>query len=168
MKNIKQENQEKLEQTGDVASISAEVLDHMMNPKNYGVMEDNDGVGMGADTKTGEFAMVYIKLNGEILENISFGCNACQDTVVAGSLFTEMVKGDTLDNAVKALMLMDEKLYTAPKKQQACSRMVLQAFRAAIINKENRVNGMDEDLFTINLKESCEGINQEGDIENGN
>ena len=162
MKNIKQENQEQLEQTGEVASISAEVLDHMMNPRNYGVMEDNDGVGMGADTKTAEFAMVYIKLHGEILEDITFGCNACQDTVVAGSLFTEMVKGDTLDNAVKALMLMDEKLYTAPKKQQACSRMVLQAFRAAIINKENRVNGMKEDMFTINLKESCEGVNQDG------
>ena len=125
-------------------------------------MKDHDGLGMGADTKTGEFAMVYIKLNDEILENITFGCNACQDTVVAGSLFTEMVKGDTLDNAVKALMLMDEKLDTAPKKQQACSRMVLQAFRAAIINKENRVNGMDEEMFTINLKESCEGVNLDG------
>ncbi len=163
MKNKKQENQDKLEQSGNVAEISAEVLDHMMNPRNYGVMEDNDGVGMGADTKTGEFAMVYIKLNGDILEDITFGCNACQDTVVAGSLFTEMVKGDTLDNAIKALKLMDEKLYFAPKKQQACSRMVLQSFRAAIINKENRANGMKEDMFTNNLKESCEGVNQDGD-----
>ena len=163
MKNRKQENQNKLEETGSVAEISAEVLEHMMNPKNYGVMEDNDGVGMGADTKTGEFAMVYIKLNGDILENITFGCNACQDTVVAGSLFTEMVKGDTLDNSIKALKLMDEKLYAAPKKQQACSRMVLQAFRAAIINKENRANGIKEDMFTNNLAESCEGVNQDGD-----
>jgi nitrogen fixation NifU-like protein len=154
------ENQEKLEQEGTVAQITNEVLDHMMNPKNYGVMENHDGVGMGADKKTGEFAMVYIKLNDKLLEDISFGCNACQDTVVAGSLFTEMVKGDTLDNAIKALILMDEKLEVASKKQQACSRMVLQAFRASIINKENRENGMKEDLFTIDLKESCEGMEQ--------
>ena len=162
MNNITKENQEKLEQDGTVAQISAEVLDHMMKPRNYGVMKDHDGLGMGADKKTGEFAMVYIKLNAEILENITFGCNACQDTVVAGSLFTEMVKGDTLDNSIKALMLMDEKLEVASKKQQACSRMVLHAFRAAVINKENRVKGMDEDMFTIDLKESCEGVNQEG------
>lgn len=159
MKNTKKENQEELEKTGRVAEISAEILDHMMNPKNYGVMKDPNGVGMGADKKTGEFAMVYIKLNGEILENITFGCNACQDTVVAGSLFTEMVKGDTLDNAVKALILMEEQLSSVSNKQQACSGMVLQAFRAAIINKENRVNGMKEDMFTIDLKESCEGVN---------
>ena len=164
MNNITKENQDKLEQEGTVAQISAEVLDHMMKPRNYGVMEGHDGLGMGADKKTGEFAMVYIKLNGDILENITFGCNACQDTVVAGSLFTEMVKGDTLDNSIKALMLMDEKLEVASKKQQACSRMVLHAFRASVINKENRVNGMDEDMFTIDLKESCEGVNQEGDV----
>jgi nitrogen fixation NifU-like protein len=162
MKNNTKENQEELTQSGDVAKITAEVLDHMMNPKNYGVMENHDGLGMGADKKTGEFAMVYIKLNGDTLEDITFGCNACQDTVVAGSLFTEMVKGDTLDNAVQALRLMEEKLLIASKKQQACSKMVLQAFRASIINKENRVNGMDEDMFTIDLKDSCEGINLNG------
>ncbi len=162
MKKTTKENQEELEKAGRVAEISSEVLDHMMNPKNYGVMKDHDGVGMGADKKTGEFAMVYIKLNGEVLEDITFGCNACQDTVVAGSLFTEMVKGDTLDNAVQALRLMEEQLSTVSKKQQACSGMVLQAFRASIINKENRVNGMKEDMFTIDLKESCEGVNLNG------
>ena len=155
-------NQDKLEETGTVAEISAEVLEHMMNPKNYGVMKNYDGLGMGSDEKTGEFAMVYIKLNNDILENITFGCNACQDTVVAGSLFTEMVKGDTLDNAIKALMLMDERLAVASKKQQACSRMILQAFRASIINKENRENKIDEEMFKINLKDSCEGENIDG------
>jgi nitrogen fixation NifU-like protein len=121
MKKSIKENQEELEKSGKVAEISAEVLDHMMNPKNYGVMKDYDGLGMGADKKTGEFAMVYIKLDGEKLKNITFGCNACQDTVVAGSLFTEMVKGDTLDNAVQALRLMEEQLSFVSKKQQACS-----------------------------------------------
>jgi len=159
MKNQIKKNQEELAENPDIGRISAEVLEHMMHPKNYGVMEDNDGIGMGVDQKTGEFAMVYIKLNDEILENITFGCNACQDTVVAGSLFTEMVKGDTLDNSVKALILMEEKLIDAPKKQKACSSMLLQAFRAAIINKENRVNGMEEEMFTIDMVDSCEGVN---------
>lgn len=144
-----------------MGKISAEVLEHMMNPKNYGKMEDAHGIGMGADTKTGEFAMVYIKVEDEILSNITFGCNACQDTVIAGSLFTEMVKGDTLENAIKALKLMDEKITAAPKKQQACSGMVLDAFRAALRNRENKIAGNDEDMHTINIKESCEGVNLE-------
>ena len=150
---------EQLEQDPEIARVSAEVLEHMMNPKNYGKMENADGIGMGVDKKTGEFAMVYIKVDDEILSNITFGCNACQDTVVAGSLFTEMVKGDTLENAITALKLMTEKILMAPKRQQACSNMVLTAFRAAIINRDNKVAGMDEEMFTIDMKESCEGIN---------
>ncbi len=150
---------EQLEQDPEIARVSAEVLDHMMNPRNYGKMENADGIGMGVDKKTGEFAMVYIKINDGTLSDITFGCNACQDTVVAGSLFTEMVKGDTLDNAISALKLMTEKILMAPKRQQACSNMVLTAFRAAIINRDNKIAGMDEEMFTIDMKESCEGIN---------
>ena len=156
---MKNEIKEQLEQDPEIARVSAEVLEHMMNPKNYGKMENADGIGMGVDQKTGEFAMVYIKVNDNILSNITFGCNACQDTVVAGSLFTEMVKGDTLENAISALKLMREKILTAPKRQQACSNMVLTAFRAAIIHRDNKVNGIEEEMFTIDMKESCEGIN---------
>ena len=150
---------EQLEQNPEIARVSAEVLEHMMNPRNYGKMEDSDGIGMGVDKKTGEFAMVYIRVDDEILSNITFGCNACQDTVVAGSLFTEMVKGDTLENAINALKLMSEKILMAPKRQQACSNMVLTAFRAAIINRDNKIAGMDEEMCTIDMKESCEGVN---------
>ncbi|MCD4758894.1 MAG: iron-sulfur cluster assembly scaffold protein [Arcobacteraceae bacterium] len=156
---MKNEIKEQLEQDPEIARVSAEVLEHMMNPKNYGKMENADGIGMGVDQKTGEFAMVYIKVNDNILSNITFGCNACQDTVVAGSLFTEMVKGDTLENAISALKLMREKILTAPKRQQACSNMVLTAFRAAIIHRDNKANGIEEEMFTIDMKESCEGIN---------
>lgn len=156
---MKNETKEQIEQDPEIARVSAEVLDHMMNPRNYGKMEDADGIGMGVDKKTGEFAMVYIKVEDEILSNITFGCNACQDTVVAGSLFTEMVKGDTLENAISALKLMSEKILSAPKRQQACSNMVLTAFRAAIIHRENKAKGIVEDMFTIDMKESCEGVN---------
>jgi nitrogen fixation NifU-like protein len=80
-------NQETQINEQEMGKISAEVLEHMMNPRNYGKMENADGVGMGADTKTGEFAMVYVKVTDDILENITFGCNACQDTVIAGSFY---------------------------------------------------------------------------------
>jgi nitrogen fixation NifU-like protein len=127
-----------------------------MYPRNYGEMKEAQGVGMGVDIKTGEFAMVYIHIVDDVLNAINFGANACQDTVVAGSLFTEMVKGDTFMNAQKAAKLMDEKLEDAPKKQQACSRLVLRGFDAAVINREHRLNGEEEDMYKINVKETCD------------
>ena len=151
----KKENQLELEDEV-IRDVSEEVLDHMMYPRNYGEMEEAQGIGMGADTKTAEFAMVYIHTVDGILNAITFGANACQDTVVAGSLFTEMIKGDTLENAIKASAMMDKQLEKAPKKQQACSRLILRAFDAAVINKENRLKGLDEEMYKINIKESCE------------
>ena len=151
----KEENQSKMRDE-DIRDVSEEVLDHMMYPRNYGVMDEAQGVGMSADKSNGEFAMVYVHVVGDILNAIQFGANACQDTVVAGSLFTEMVKGDTLENAKKASKLMDEQLEQAPKKQQACSRLILRAFDAAVINRENRLNGDNEDMYKITLKETCE------------
>lgn len=143
----------------DINKVTAEIMEHMMNPKNYGKMDNANGVGMAVDKKTGEFAMVYVNLENNILKDITFGCNACQDTVVAGSLFTEMIKGDTLENTKRAATLMDEKLNAAPKKQQTCSRMILKAYEAALINYENRKSKNNEDMYTIDLKESCEGVN---------
>ena len=139
-----------------IQDVSAEILDHMMHPRNYGKLEEAQGVGMGVDKKTGEFVIVYINIHDNNISTIQFGANACQDTVVAGSLFTEMVKGDSLENGKKAAKLMDEKLEIAPKKQQACSRLVLRAFDAALINRENRLNGQKEDMFTIDMKQSCD------------
>ena len=42
------------------------------------------------------------------------------------------------------------------KKQQACSRLVLRAFDAALINRDNHNNGVDEEMTTIDLVQSCE------------
>ena len=140
----------------DIKDISNEVLDHMMYPRNYGKLEEAQGIGMGVDKKTGEFVIVYINIINDNVNTIQFGANACQDTIVAGSLFTEMVKGDSLKNAIKASQLMDKKLEEAPKKQQACSRLILRAFDAAVINRENRLKGQKEDMYKIDTKDSCE------------
>ena len=141
------ENNDELEQ------INAEIFSHMTNPRNYGEMKDADGVGKSLNEKTEEFLIVFIKVDeNNILENIMYGCNANQDSSLSASLFTEMVKGDSLENALESLMLMEQKIIDAPISQKMNSSMVLDAFRASVINRENRMKNMDENLFTIPLK----------------
>ncbi len=150
MENITQNNEE-------LEAINAEIFSHMANPRNYGEMNNADGIGKSVNEMTKEFLMVFIKVNDEnILESISYGCNANQDSSLAASLFTEMIKGDTLDNTIESLMLMEQKILNVPFSQKLNSSMVLHAFRAALINRENRIKGMDEELFTIplNLEEN--------------
>ena len=125
----------------------------MDNPRNYGEMKDSNGIGKCLNEKTKEFLMVFIKVNDEnILENITYGCQANQDSSLSASLFTEMVKGDTLDNAIESLKQMQSHILDVPQAQKMNSGMVLHAFRAAMINRENKMNGMDEDIFIIPLE----------------
>ena len=142
-----------------IRDVNAEVLEHMMNPQNYGVIEDASCVGMGLDPDTGEFAIMYLDIDkDENINDIKYGCKACQDTVVAGSLFTQMVKGATLEYAIDAAKRLEIKIKDAPPKQQACSGMVIKSFQAAILHKKSKAQGGTEDMATLDLVVSCEGV----------
>lgn len=148
-----------------IQDVTSEILEHMMAPKNYGQMENPTCTGMGVDTKTGEFALIYLKLDlDNAIEDIKFGCNACQDTVIAGSLFTEMIKGMHLTYAKDAARRLENKLLDAPERQRACSMMVIKAFDASLLHKATIEAGGTEDMCSIELNESCEGIENLEDL----
>jgi len=144
-------NQEELKQNPELDKISAEVLDHMMNPRNYGEMAHPSGVGQAASPKSNEFANVYIKVENDTLTDISFGCRSCQDTTVAGSIFTTMVKGTSIKESLEIMNQMEEQIQIAPKKQQIASRMILKAFEAAVQNMENRKMMSDQETVSVEL-----------------
>jgi nitrogen fixation NifU-like protein len=142
-----------------IQDVTAEILEHMMAPKNYGQMENPTCTGMGVDTKTGEFALIYLQLgNDDLIEDIKYGCNACQDTVIAGSLFTEMIKGMNLTYAKDAARRLENKLSDAPARQRACSMMVIKAFDASLLHKASKEAGGSEDMCSLELADSCEGV----------
>ena len=142
-----------------IRDVNAEVLEHMMNPKNYGEIKDASGVGMGIDPATNEFAIIYLKIDKQNnIKDVKFGCQACQDTVIAGSLFTEMVKGATLTYGIEASKRLALKIKDAPPKQQACSSMIIKGFEAAVLHKQSKENGGTEDMVKLELNLSCEGI----------
>jgi len=115
-------------------------------------MNDTSGIGKCVNVRTTEFLIVYIKVNDEtIIENITYGCNASQDSSLCASIFTEMVKGDTLENGLKSLQLMESKLLDIPEVRRITSSMVLHAFRAAMINRENILIGLNEKEFVISI-----------------
>jgi len=141
--------------------MSAEALEHLMYPKNYGKLDDADGVGVALDEKTKEYVIFYTKLDGKDITDVKFATNGCQDTVVIGSMFTEMIKGNDTDYAEKAVQKMHEKLGKLTAQQQVCADIVFTAFVASLKNRENRENGEDEELHVLKMKESCE-VPEEG------
>jgi len=136
--------------------MNPEVLEHLMNPKNYGKLDDADGVGVALDEKTKEYVIFYTKLDGDIIENVKFATNGCQDTVVIGSMFTQMILGNDTNYANTAVQKMHDKLGKLSAQQQVCADIVFTAFLASLKNYENKQNGEDEELHVLKMKESCQ------------
>jgi nitrogen fixation protein NifU and related proteins len=144
-----------MEETGSGTELNDEIIAHMMQPKNYGKLDDPQGVGIGLDPRSGEYVMMYVGLEGSELARIAFATNGCQDTVVLGSVFTEMVKGASLCDATTMAAGLKKEVAHAPAKQQACSELVLSAFDGALLNRAHRSEGQDEEFYTIEITGSC-------------
>lgn len=127
-----------------------------MHPHNYGPLENPSGVGVGHSEQSGEFVIFYIDVKNNILERVGYATNGCHDTVVLGSMFTEMIKGESLDYAQSAVVKLREKVALGPVKQQACAQMVLSAFEAAQIHQTQKAGGSTEELHAIEIDMECE------------
>ena len=46
---------------------SAKVMDHFMNPRNVGIMEDADGVGQVGSARCGDTMKIYLKIQDGII-----------------------------------------------------------------------------------------------------
>lgn len=136
--------------------MNQEIIEHLMHPRNYGPLENATGIGVGHSEKTGEFVIFYIETEDNNLKNVGYATNGCHDTVVLGSMFTEMIKGSDLNYAKAAAEKLRERVAEGPQKQQACAHMVLSAFDAAQIHERQRRNGSAEELFAIEIAMECE------------
>ncbi len=135
--------------------IDPEMMNHIMNPRNYGKLESANGIGVATDKKTAEYVIFYTELENSVVKDVMYATNGCQDTVVIGSMFTEMIKGNGVEYAQKAVEKMHEKLGDMTPEQQVCADIVFTAFSASLINFNNKLDGKDEEMHLLTMKESC-------------
>ena len=128
-----------------MAAYSEKVMDHFANPRNVGKMDDADGVGEVGNAKCGDIMKVYIKVKDGIISDVSFNTFGCASAIATSSIATEMIKGQTLEDA---LLLTNRAVVEAldglPPAKIHCSVLAEQAVRAAVADYYER-NGIDFD-----------------------
>ena len=139
----------------DIEKLKDEYIDHMMNPRNYGKIEDFDAKGIGKNPLNNELVEMYLKTDGEIIKDIKFQAIGCMSTVVGGSIFTDMVRQESLKEAIDVAQDFLNKLQNAPASERACGEMVAKAFLAAVENLKNRREGKEEMEHTLNISQDC-------------
>lgn len=77
------------------------ILDHNRSPRNFGEIEDADRVVNGVNPLCGDKMTLYIKLDGDRIDDVRFEGTGCAISIASSSLMTERVKGTTVDETLE-------------------------------------------------------------------
>jgi len=114
---------------------SEKVMDHFMNPRNVGEIEDPDGIGEVGNPVCGDMMTFYIKVKDNRLEDVKFKTFGCGAAIAVSSMVSEMAMGKTLDEVMKITpRAVADKLEGLPKNKFHCSNLGAQALHKAIEN----------------------------------
>ncbi|MFY9114799.1 MAG: Fe-S cluster assembly scaffold protein NifU [Dethiobacteria bacterium] len=109
------------------------VINHFSNPRNAGEMDDPSAVGESGSFKCGDTMKLYIKVKDGIIEDVKFQTFGCGAAIASSSMLTELVKGKTLDEALKVTNEdVAEELGGLPPLKMHCSNLAADALHDAI------------------------------------
>ena len=132
-----------------MALYSEKVMDHFMNPRNVGVIENASGVGEVGNAKCGDIMKIYLKIENDIIVDVKFETFGCGSAIASSSMATEMIKGKSIHDALaltnKAVV---EALDGLPAHKVHCSVLAEEAIKGALKDYYDRNNiPYDESMF---------------------
>ncbi len=134
---------------------SEKVMDHFSNPRNVGELTDANGVGEVGNAKCGDIMKMYLKIKSGVVEDVKFKTFGCGAAIATSSMATEMVKGKSIDDALKLTnRAVMEALDGLPPVKVHCSVLAEQAIKAAISDYYTR-QGIDPTPIVGNIGD-CE------------
>ena len=122
---------------------SEKVMDHFMNPRNVGELEDASGVGTVGNAKCGDIMKMSLKIEDNIVKEAKFKTFGCGAAVATSSMATELVIGKTVEEAIKITnKAVTEALDGLPPLKVHCSCLAEEALQAALWDYAQK-NGLE-------------------------
>jgi len=133
---------------------SEKVMDHFMNPRNVGEIENAEAVGQVGNAKCGDIMKMYLRIEDEVITDVKFKTFGCGSAIATSSMATEMIKGKTVKEALRLTnKAVAEALDGLPPVKMHCSVLAEQAVKAAIYNYAKENNLVYEELEGFNPDE---------------
>ncbi|MFT9496069.1 Fe-S cluster assembly scaffold protein NifU [Anaerosolibacter sp.] len=133
---------------------SEKVMDHFMNPRNVGEIENADGVGQVGNVKCGDIMKMYLKIEDDVIVDVKFKTFGCGSAIATSSIATEMIKGKTIQDALKLTnRAVVEALDGLPAQKVHCSVLAEQAVKSALFDYAQKRNIVLEGLEDFNPDE---------------
>ena len=109
------------------------VMEHFMNPRNMGDIEDADGVGEVGAAACGDIMKISLKIKDGKIQDARFKTFGCGSAIASSSIATELIKGRTLREAMK---FNNQEVVNAlgglPPVKIHCSVLAEEALKAAL------------------------------------
>jgi nitrogen fixation protein NifU and related proteins len=101
------------------------ILDHSKRPRNCHPMEDANRKAEGYNPLCGDKLKLYLKMNGEVVEDVSFVGSGCAISTASASLMTESLRGKTRNEALKLLEKFHDLLTTDTPVSKDLGKLVV-------------------------------------------
>jgi nitrogen fixation NifU-like protein len=113
---------------------SETVIDHAMNPRNLGDMEDADGFAR-VTGPCGDTMEMWLRAKNGNLTDVTFLTDGCGTSIASGSMVTEMAKGGEITESQK---ISQQDVLNAlgglPEESQHCALLAADTLKEAIRN----------------------------------
>ena len=132
-----------------MALYSEKVMDHFMNPRNVGSIEDASGIGEVGNAKCGDIMKIYLKIENDIIQDVKFETFGCGSAIASSSMATEMIMGKSIHEALELTnKAVAEALDGLPAHKMHCSVLAEEAIKNALKDYFDKNNiPYDKDRF---------------------
>ena len=122
-----------------MALYSDKVMEHFLQPRNVGIIEDADGVGEVGNAKCGDIMKMYLKIDDDIITDVKFETFGCASAIASSSMATELIKEQRVEDAMQLTnKAVAEALDGLPAYKMHCSVLAEEAIQAALDDYRQR------------------------------
>lgn len=138
------------------------VMDHFQNPRNVGEMENPSGLGTVGNAKCGDIMRMFLDIDeNQVIRDVKFKTFGCGAAVATSSMATELVKGKTIEEALKVTnKAVCEALDGLPPVKVHCSLLAEEAIHAALWDYAQK-----QGIEIEGLKKPKSDISEEEEVE---
>ena len=116
-----------------MALYSEKVMDHFMNPRNVGHIENADGIGEIGNAKCGDIMKIYLKIENDTIVDAKFETFGCGSAIASSSMATELIMGKPVSQALELTnKAVVEALDGLPAHKMHCAVLAEEAIKNAL------------------------------------
>ncbi len=131
-----------MKETKEYTLYNDTVMDHFLNPRNMGDVQEADGVGEVGAAACGDIMKISLKIRDGKIEDARFKTFGCGSAIASSSMATELIKGRTLEEAKNfSNQEVVDALGGLPPVKIHCSVLAEEALKAAIEDYEAKQSG---------------------------